>query len=463
MSRIEVRNPYNLEVIETLSLHSPQEAFEMLSRAQQQYLDRSSWLSKSQRVEILEKTISILSARREQLIQDALLEGGKPYQDSAVEIDRGLNGIRIAIDEMHRMTGSEIPMDLNPSSENRIAYTHYQPRGVVFSISAFNHPFNLIVHQVIPAIAVGCPVIIKPSTKTPRSALHLVNALYEAGLPRAYCQLLLCDNELAQTLASDQKVSFLSFVGSAKIGWMLRSQLAPGAHCALEHGGVAPAIIDKTADLEGCVPSIVKSSYYHAGQVCVSTQRIYVHEEIKNEFIQSFQQQVKSLRVGNPADKKTDVGPLISPAEVDRVHSWVQEAKVAGAQLLYGGEKLSETLYAPTIILEPSEDVQLSKQEVFGPVVSLYSFNDLEEAIMRANQVAYAFQASIFTNQLDRALRAASRLEGSAIMINDHTAFRVDWMPFGGYKHSGLGVGGIGYTMRDMAIEKLVVIKHTGL
>lgn len=458
-SKIEVKNPYNLESFQSLELQSEAKVMVKLARAFERVSDRANILSPQKRVDVLKKAKNILESKRDQLIRDAVLEGGKPYQDTSVEIDRGLTGIETAIHELFNFGGREIMMNLTDRSAGRRAFTFRQPRGVVVAISAFNHPFNLAVHQVVPAIASGCPVLIKPATNTPLSAGHLVNALLEAGLPEDYCHYVPCKNEIAEKLATDPRVSFLSFIGSSKVGWHLRSKLPQGATCALEHGGAAPVIIDETAQLKDAVQRLSKAGYYHAGQVCVSAQRIYVQEKAKAAFVELFSDEVRKLKVGDPLDPSTDVGPLIEPKEVDRVHSWVTAAQSTGAKLVCGGKRISETCYEPTILLNPGDEDKVSKQEIFGPVTCVYTYKTLEEAIQRSNAVSFAFQASIFSSNINRAMQAVEELEGQTVMINEHPAFRVDWMPFGGYKESGLGLGGIGESMKDMSIEKLMVIR----
>lgn len=459
MSTLDVTNPYTLEKFESVPMQTNAEAMEMLTRASKAFHNRSQWLPDFEKIEILQKTKDILFKKRESLIETAVLEGGKPYADSAVEIDRGLTGIEVAIREISGAAGREIPMSWGKKSYAHQAYTTHQPRGPVVSISAFNHPFNLAIHQIIPALAAGCPVIIKPAGDTPLSARRLVDALHEAGLPKEWCQYIVCENDVAEALVTDARTQFLSFIGSAKVGWSLRSKLAPGTTCALEHGGAAPAIIDASADLEKIIPGVVRASYYHAGQVCVSTQRIYVHKEIEKKFMDAFLKEIQKLKTGNPLDKDTDCGPIIRTKELERIESWVNEAKDEGADLLLGGKRVGSSCYAPTVLLNPKETSKVSTQEVFGPVSCVYSFDDLGDAIKRANQLDFAFQASIYSNDVRSIQKAANELEGLAIMVNEHTAFRVDWMPFGGYKNSGLGVGGIGYSMRDMQIEKMIVIK----
>jgi acyl-CoA reductase-like NAD-dependent aldehyde dehydrogenase len=331
----------------------------------------------------------------------------------------------------------------------------------VAAISAFNHPLNLIVHQVVPAIAVCCPVIVKPASATPLSCLDFVALVHEAGLPEPWCQTFIpTGNDLAERLATDPRVAFLSFIGSAQVGWSLRSKLAPGTRSALEHGGAAPAIVDRSADLDAIMEPLAKGGYDHAGQVCVSTQRIFVHADILARFVERFADRVRSFKVGDPTHEATDVGPLILPKEADRVASWITEAKAGGAQLVLGDTRHSETTLDPTILLEPPADAKISTQEVFGPVTCVRSYRDLDEAIVAANSLPVAFQASVFAQDIGIALHAAERLDASAIMINDTTAFRTDWMPFAGRRQSGYGTGGIPFTMRDMTEEKMIILRR---
>jgi len=461
--KFEVNSPYNEDHLHTFSYTSKQSAFDALEKAFDLYNNRKKWLDTSVRIQILEKFAALVNNKVEELAKQAALEGGKPLKDSIIEINRAVNGVKVAIEEIGKLHGTEIPMGLTISSAQRFAHTYREPRGVVLAISAFNHPFNLIIHQVITAIAAGCPVLIKPALSTPMSCKSIVDLLSEAGLPDGWCQMLLCENTVTEQLVGDRRISYLTFIGSARVGWYLRSKLAPGASCALEHGGAAPVIIDETADLDGSVPLLTLGGFYHAGQVCVSVQRIYLHRTIAKQFCQKFVEATKTLKSGDPLDPDTDVGPLILKREVDRVDLWVKEAVESGAEILCGGYKLSETTYAPTVLLNPADKARVSQEEIFGPVVVLYTYDELDEAISRANAPDFFFQASIFTRNMETALYASRELKGMAVMVNDHTAFRVDWMPFGGHRQSGLGLGGIGHTMRDMTIERMVVFRSTAL
>jgi acyl-CoA reductase-like NAD-dependent aldehyde dehydrogenase len=455
-----VTQAYDGTPIEELATHSEADIGLMLERAAKLYQNRSGWLPAHQRIAILRRLASLVQRDAEVFAMLIAREGGKPLTDARIEVARAINGVEGAAGELEHLAGVEIPMGLTPAAENRLAFTTREPIGVVAAISAFNHPLNLIVHQVVPAIATGCPVIIKPAATTPLSCRHFVALVHEAGLPPDWCQFALpADNAVAEKLVTDPRIAFLSFIGSAKVGWSLRSKLAPGTRCALEHGGAAPVIVDRSANLDAIITPLVKGGYYHAGQVCVSVQRIFVHQDIVQEFTDRFIPAVQALMVGDPTLAETEMGPLILPREVDRVEAWVNEAAAAGTKVLTGGKRISDRVYAPTVLLEPPAQVRVSTQEVFGPVTCIYAYRDLDEAIARANSLPYAFQASVFSSDINAALRSAKLLEASAVMVNDHTAFRTDWMPFAGRRQSGYGIGGIPYTMRDMSHEKMIVLK----
>ncbi len=460
MSKLEVTAPYDGASLETYEYHTEKQALEVLAAAHAAHENRDGWLSGQRRIEVLDALAASIESKVDELALQAAREGGKPLQDSLVEVRRAISGVKVARDAVARLTGEEVPMGINSASQGRWAVTYREPRGVVLAISAFNHPFNLLIHQVVTAIAAGCPVVVKPAGATPMSCESLVRMVREAGLEEPWCQMILTENEVTARLVSDQRVAFMTFIGSADVGWMLRSKLARGARCALEHGGVAPVIVDETADLEDAIPLLTKAGFYHAGQVCVSVQRIYAHRSIRNALTERLVKAAKALKVGDPTEPDTDVGPLIRSSEVERVHEWVTEAKEGGAEVLCGGEPLSKTTYAPTVLLNPPDDARISRDEVFGPVVSVYDYDDIQDAVRRANLPHAYFQAALFTNRLDRALDVGRRLHGMAVMVNDHTAFRVDWMPFGGHRDSGLNLGGIEHSMRDMTIERMIVFRQ---
>ncbi|MET0285647.1 MAG: aldehyde dehydrogenase family protein [Polyangiales bacterium] len=444
-----------------LKSHTDAELEQKLARAHKAYVTRDGWLKPHQRIAVLQRLATLVEARKEQFAQLIAKEGGKPYPDAVVEATRAVDGIRNGADELRNFGGQEIPMGLTAATEGRWAFTIREPIGVVAAISAFNHPLNLIVHQVVPAIATGCPVIIKPASATPLCCQQFVELVWEAGLGQEWCDIYLPETSAgAEKLATDSRVAFLSFIGSARVGWYLRTKVAPGTRYALEHGGSAPLLVDEAVDVAKIVEPITKGGYYHAGQVCVSTQRIFVHESKFDALAEALTARVSKLRMADPSLKDTEVGPLILPKEVERVAEWVDEAVAGGAKVALGGKRASETTFQPTVLLEPPKDAKVSRDEVFGPVTCLYRVRSLDEAIAAANSLPLAFQASIFTQNLDVALRATDRLDAASVMINDHTAFRSDWMPFAGRKHSGYGIGGIPFTMHEMTQHKMMVFKR---
>jgi len=459
---MDVFAPYDGEVIATVDTVDANAVDKALDQAQALYVDRSSWLAVAQRMAILNRAADLLSERAETFAILAAREGGKPLVDSRAEVARAVDGLRNCAELLRSESGREVPMGVTPASSGRLAFTHHEPIGVVVAVSAFNHPINLVVHQVGPAVAAGCPVIIKPAEDTPLSCYRLIDLLREAGLPPGWAQALLTDGlATAERLVTDPRVAFFSFIGSARVGWYLRSRLAPGTRCALEHGGAAPVLVDRNVDLGRVVPALAKGGFYHAGQVCVSVQRVFAHADVAETLAKQLAEAGAALSVGDPTQGDTDVGPLIRPAELQRVDEWVNEATAAGTRCLSGGKPLTGSCYAPTVLFDPPMDSRVSRQEIFGPVICVYPYQNVEWAIQQANGLTFAFQAAVFTRDIDFAFSAADRLAASAVMINDHTAFRVDWMPFAGLRESGLGVGGIPYTFHDMRVEKLVVLRST--
>lgn len=435
-----------------------------LNTAHNLFTDKNSWLTAEQRINVLEKAADIMQSRFDELAIEAAREGGKPLPDSRVEVTRAIDGMKNCVEVLRSGHGTEIPMAKNAASMNRLAFTTHEPIGVVVAVSAFNHPLNLAVHQIGPAIAAGCPVIIKPAEDTPLSCFRLINILHEAGLPEAWCQgIVTTDHKAASQLVTDNRVGFFSFIGSARVGWMLRSKLADGTRCALEHGGVAPVIVSHDADMEDTVALLSKAGFYHAGQVCVSVQRVYAEKSIARELAEKIAEAGDNMKIGDPTLADTEIGPLIRHAETERIDEWVKDATSKGAELITGGNKVSDSCYQATVLFNPPSDAIISQNEVFGPVICVYEYKDIDAAITQANSLDVAFQAAVFSKDIDTCMYAFKRLDASAVMVNDHTAFRVDWMPFAGLKHSGHGVGGIPHTFKDMQIEKMMLIRSPSL
>lgn len=455
----EVTSPFNGEVIGSVQISDDEDLEKALEDAHSGYSNREKWLPKYKRVEILEATAHKVQKEIEEFSLLIAQEGGKPLNDAKVEVNRAIEGLKYCAALIKTETTPSMPMGINHASKDKVAFSIQEPIGVVVAVSAFNHPLNLIVHQVGPAVAAGCPFIVKPASATPLSCLKLVHLMQSVGLPKELGQVIVTKNATAASkLATDPRVAFLSFIGSAEVGWSLRSKLAPGTRCALEHGGVAPIIITEDADEDLAIEKILKGGFYHAGQVCVSSQRIYVHHSISDEFARRLASHASKLVVGDPTSPETEVGPLISKAEVQRIDAWVSEAKAKGGEILTGGHVgVHGTCYEPTVVFDPPANCNLSKKEAFGPVVCIYPYWNLDDALDSANSLSMAFQAAVFTSKYDTAMRVFKNIDASSVMLNDHTAFRTDWMPFAGLKQSGLGIGGIPNTFREITIEKTFI------
>ena len=458
MDRMVVTNPFDGSPVGEMVLSSERDVETALATAAKTHEANRKGLPKHERISILKKAAEIMMGRSDELAMLIAAEGGKPLIDARVEVARAIDGVETCASEIAHNAGVEIPMDLTLSGSNKLAFTTKEPIGPVVAVSAFNHPLNLIVHQVAPAVAAGNPVIVKPADDTPLSCKLFVDILHQAGLPPMWAQCICCEVSLAQKLVTDERAAFFSFIGSAAVGWKLRSLLAPGTRVALEHGGVAPVIVGPSADKDQLIPSLVKGGFYHSGQVCVSVQRVFSYGASSKALAESIADHASNLIIGNATDAETQCGPLIRNREVDRVEAWVAEAVSAGAEVLCGGKRMSDSCYAPTVLFNPPEDCRVSREEIFGPVISVYEKQDMDDAIMQANSLPYAFQASVFSNDYTEIMNTINALDGSAIMVNEHSAFRVDWMPFAGRKRSGLGIGGIAHTLEEMSQSKMAIL-----
>ena len=452
----EVVSPYTGEVIAEVEQADDAAVEAGLVQAEETF--KAGVLPPYQRADILHNLAAQMKDRHEELSLTIAQEGGKPLKDARVEVTRAVNTVRLSAEEATQIDGEQQAMGGTAGNENKITLMLREPIGVVSSISAFNHPVNLIAHQVAPPLAAGNSVVLKPSGDTPISALKLGEMLQKAGLPAGYLSILPCEPPVAQSLATDPRINYLSFIGSAKVGWHLRRVAADGTRVGLEHGGNAPAIVAADAVLQKTAQVCLPGGYYHAGQVCVSVQRLYLHRSIADQFIDIYKPMVESLIVGDPTLPETGVGPLIRPREVERVKSWVDAAVAEGAEIVTGGEVLEDNCFQPTLLKNVQEGMDVVDKEVFGPVVSVIVYDDIEEAVAGANVGPNGFQAAVFTQDINTGLHAAKKLDFSAVMLNDSTAFRVDWMPFGGRHSSGLGMGGVKYSIEEMTQLKLIVL-----
>lgn len=388
-------------------------------------------------------------------------EGGKPLKDAEAEVSRASITLELCAEESLRIGGETLPMERTPAALNHMSFTFREPIGPVLAISAFNHPLNLLAHQVGCAVASGCTTVIKPAPATPLCAHKLLGLFNEAGMEEGLF-IVNADVPEIEKLVSSPVFAYVSFIGSAQVGWGLRKNLAPGTRLALEHGGQAPAIVRADADLHMAVPALIKGAFYHAGQVCISTQRLFVHRSKFASFLSDFKKAAMNLRIGDATLPTTDIGPLIRPAEVKRIRSWIDEALQEGAKLELGNKVSGpqDQFLSPTILIDVPRESKLMQEEVFGPVVCLNSYEDEEELLHYLNQGQYVFEASVFTKDISAAMNWAKKLSTMTVVINDHNAYRVDWMPFGGHKLSGLGMGGVKYAIEEMTRLKQVIIKY---
>lgn len=415
-----------------------------------------------ERSKILKDVAHDLKGQLEYLAWVIASEGGKPLKDAKAEAARAVATLELCAEETAGLVGEVVPMERTAAGKDHVAFTVRAPIGPVLAISAFNHPLNLISHQVGCAIASGCAVVLKPASATPISAFLLLEAFERAGLPKNGLRLLNAEVPLVEHLVASPIFDFVSFIGSAKVGWEMRKKIAPGTRMSLEHGGQAAAIVREDADLTPAVTALLKGSYYHAGQVCISTQRIFVHEQMFAAFLNEFKAGAEKLITGPATNENTDVGPLIKPAEVERIQKWIAEAEKRGARVVLGNKVSGEQkqYLNPTILTNVPRDTTLMTDEVFGPVVCINSYNDENELLEYLNSNPYIFESALFTKDISKALRWAQDISTMTFVINNHTAFRVDQMPFGGHKMSGLGMGGVKYQIEEMTRTKQVIIKY---
>jgi acyl-CoA reductase-like NAD-dependent aldehyde dehydrogenase len=457
----EVKNPYNQEVIDKLPKPTKEEINQCFIASELAFKNYMKKMPAYERSEILFKVANLIDQNAEELSKLIATEGGKPLKDSRIEVKRAINTVKMSAMEALSLNGEQISMDRAKGSENHFAFTIRQSIGPVLAISAFNHPVNLICHQVATAIAAGNSVILKPAEKTPLSARKIVDYFYQAGLKENALQFLLLNGSETSEVISRDEIRYVSFIGNADIGWSIRRKVKPGVKVMLEHGGTAASVIAPDVDFNKVIPTLTKGAFYHSGQVCVSTQLVFIHRDIYDNFIESLKEYVQQLKTGDALSETTDCGPLITSAVVEKMKFIVADAVKNGANILVGGNSLPNQCFEPTLLENVTANMLAYKEEVFGPILSIIKFSDIDEVIREINNSNFAFQTSIFTKDINLALYYAKNIDQKACIINDSTAFRVDWMPFGGYKESGFGTGGIKYAIHDMTEEKLIVIKES--
>jgi glyceraldehyde-3-phosphate dehydrogenase (NADP+) len=416
----------------------------------------SKW-SQEERSQALKKLYAALEADKEQFIQLIVAEAGKPRGYAEAEIARCLTTLGIAAEEATRFDGEVVPIDFG-AGKGKHAYTKRFPIGPIACISPFNFPLNLAMHKIAPAIAVGCPVVLKPSPYAPLTALAFAGLVEKSGLPSGAINVIMCENDVAQKMITDERLKMLSFTGSPQVGWHLKS-LAGKKKVTLELGGNAAVIVDESADLAAAAKTIAVGAYLYAGQICISTQRIYVQSKVYEDFQRKLVNEIKAIKVGDPKESGISVGPIIDKVHLRRIEEWVNEAVKAGAKVLVGGEVVSEknNLYAPTLITNTKNSMKVICEEIFGPVATIEKYDSLDDAIHAVNDSKFGLQCGIFTNRIDAMKKAFQEIEVGGVIVNNVPGFRIDNMPYGGVKDSGLGREGLKYAMEDMTEPRILI------
>lgn len=456
-TELEVFDKFTGEVATRTPLASPGDIERAIS-ACQAAAEPMSQMPAFERKRVLQHCVNRFNERRDELAAALCIEAGKPIKDSEGEVQRLIETFEIAAEEATRVFGEVIPMDISSRSKGYQGMTKRVPVGPCSFITPFNFPLNLVAHKVAPAIACGCPFVLKPAEKTPVGALIIAEVLAETDLPAGAFSVLPCLVEHAQPFTTDERIKLLSFTGSDTIGKMLKSQ-AGMKQVVLELGGNAACIVDEGVDLDHCIERIVSGGYYQSGQSCVSVQRLIVHESLYEEFSNRLQAAVSKLKMGDPKVRENFIGPMINEDAAKRVEDWVFEAVESGANILTGGAR-NGSFFEATLIEQVPPDAKLYRNEVFGPVVLLSRFKDFDSALAEVNDSRYGLQAGVFTNDLRHMYAAWDRLEVGGVIINDVPSFRVDHMPYGGVKDSGIGREGIRSAIQDLTEVRLLVVKN---
>ncbi len=422
--------------------------------------ERMRRLSSLERSRALHHVESGLRARREEIGRIITRESGKPIKDALAEIDRAVLTFKLGAEEAERITGETIPLDLNPVSRSRFGITRRFPIGPVAAISPFNFPLNLAAHKISPAIAAGCSIVLKPPSRDPLTMLAVAEIIDEAGLPEGAVSILPMDRTLGDRLVEDDRFKLLTFTGSPGVGWKMKER-AGRKKVVLELGGNAGAIVDATADIDWAVQRCLVGAFSYAGQVCISVQRLFVHRDVWEPFMERFVEGAKAIAVGDPMDPETRLGPMVDLEAAQRIGRWVDEAVAAGARVLAGGRGEGQA-YPATVLTDVPRDAAVCTQEAFAPIVVAAPFDDFSAVLDEVNDSRFGLQAGVFTNDLAHAWRAFEELEVGGVILNDVPTYRIDHMPYGGVKDSGLGREGLRYAIEDMTELRILVLAQPG-
>ena len=453
--RRELRAPFDGTHFATVHLCGPRELEQALA-AGVRAAPAAAALTAYERAVICRTVAAGLRARREELALGMCYESGKPIGDAFAEVDRAEHCFEIAAEEAARIGGEVIPFDRRPSGADRWGITRRFPVGLVAGIAPFNFPLNLAVHKIAPALAAGCPIVLKPATQTPTSVLRLAEIIDGTAWPKGALSIVPATRQAADLLVTDERLKLLSFTGSGEVGWDMKAR-AGKKKVVLELGGNAAVIVDESADLDHAIPKLVYGAFSYAGQKCISVQRIFVHARLWDAFVSAFVESTRRAKIGDPRDADVLVGPMIDEANARRIESWIEEARQLGAEVLLDGPRRG-ALVPPTVLAGVPREARLDREEAFGPVVCLARVADFEEGIARANDSRFGLQCGVFTRDLSHAWRAFERIVAGAVVLNDAPSYRIDHMPYGGVKDSGFGREGIRYAVEEMTDLRLLVM-----
>jgi acyl-CoA reductase-like NAD-dependent aldehyde dehydrogenase len=453
---IEVRSPHTGELLGRVAKAGPAEVERAIAEAAEGF-DESRRLPGHKRAQVLRDLRAALEARRAEVVDTIVAEAGKPVRFAQAELARGLTTLRLASEEATRIEGELLPVDIEPRGEGAFCAVRRFPVGPVTAITPFNFPLNLALHKVAPALAAGCPVILKPSPRTPLTADLLARAVEASGWPAKAFSLVHADPDTARPLWTDERIRCVSFTGSDAVGWKIKQE-ASRKKVTLELGGNAAAIVCADADVEAAAKKLAVAAFAYSGQVCIKAQRLFVAREVKQPFLAAFLAAARAMEPADPKDPAAILGPMIDEESARRVAAWVEEARGAGAKLLLEGRREGNRLW-PAVASDVPEGAKIRDREVFGPVATVEEFDDFGDALRRANASAYGLQASVFTRDIGQAMRAFTELEVGAVIVNDAPTVRIDNFPYGGVKASGFGREGVRFAIEEMTEPRVLFLR----
>lgn len=452
---LEVKFPYDGRVVGAVSMATPDDMEDAMARAMAGF-EVTRRLPSYRRSEILQNMRRLMQERFDEIVEAMILEGGKNRKTAVGETSRALETILISAEEARRLGGEVFSIDWTPAGENRQGFTRRVAIGTVLGITPFNYPVNLACHKIGPAIAAGNPIIVKPAEKTPLSSVILAEIVLEAGYPPQAFSMLNAWGPDTEIMVTDPRIAMISFTGSAAVGWMLKGK-AGQKKVALELGGNAGVIVHQDADLRLAANQAAAGGFANAGQNCISVQRLLIQRDVFEDFTDLFVDEVKALKVGDPRDADTDIGPMITLLDAERAEAWVMEAQKAGASVLHGGSR-EGTMFQPTVMTDTAPEMKVNCEEVFAPVVTLSPYDAWDDAVAVVNDTPYGLQAGVFTKDVKRIMDAWGRIDVGGLQVNSASTFRVDHMPYGGIKASGFGREGVKYTIEEMTELRLMVL-----